>query len=65
MNLRRIRRARDLTQEQLSKLSNVDRISISKYERNVAKPSFNALRKLATVLEVSVDELMGDENETV
>lgn len=55
--LRAKRRSNDLTQAELSELSDVDRISISQYEQGIKKPSFEKLIALADALDCTLDEL--------
>lgn len=60
-SLKRIRKERGLTQGELSELTGIDRISITRYETGKITPGGKALRKLARVLGVSLDELLGRE----
>lgn len=57
--LREIRAARKWTQKQLSLATNVPEATISRIEKNHRDPSMRTLCKLATVLEVSTDYLLG------
>lgn len=57
-NLRHLRRMRDLTQEQLAKLSGVSRINIARYESGKITPSLLNAQKLAIALGVTVTDLM-------
>jgi transcriptional regulator with XRE-family HTH domain len=54
--LRKIRRNRDITQEQLAELCGISSDYVSQMERGVNSPSFETLQKLAEVLEVKVEE---------
>lgn len=54
--LRRIRRGKDLTQEQLAEAIGVTPEFLSNMERGVNGASFETLEKLSRVLEVPVDE---------
>ena len=54
--LRKFRRNKDLTQEQLAEAVGVSVDFVSQIERGVNGPSFDTLQKLATVLEVQVEE---------
>lgn len=58
MNLREVRKAHGLTQEQLSAVSGVNRVSIAKYESGKSTPSLQTAERLATALGVTIDELM-------
>ena len=55
--LRKIRRDRDMTQEQLAEAIGVTMAFISRMERGRHGPSFDNLQKLAEVLGVKVEEL--------
>lgn len=57
--IRDIRRARGLTQNQLAEISRVPRICISRYESGKHYPSMSNAMKLAKVLNVSIEELLG------
>lgn len=59
--LRRIRKDRGLTQEKLAELAEVTQNSISAYEMNKANMSLEVARKIANVLGVSLDRLVGIE----
>lgn len=58
-NLRNIRKARNLSQGELAKRSKVNRINISQYETGVKNPNLTTAQKIAEVLGVTVDELIG------
>ena len=55
-----LRKARRLTQSQLAELLDVLPPVISRWENGVSKPQFDYVVKLASVLEVSFDDLLGD-----
>jgi transcriptional regulator with XRE-family HTH domain len=57
-NLRRIRRAKDITQEELSKKTGIHQTHISHYERGERKPSFDNLLSLSQALNCTIDELV-------
>jgi len=59
-NLKVIRKRRGMTQEQLSKASNIHRVSIAKYETGKSEPSLESAQKLASALGVPVDDLIGE-----
>lgn len=66
----RIKEARlrkKLTQKQLAKLLNVTDATVNRYEKNVRKPDAEMLKRIAEILGVSVDYLLGTEekNETI
>src|SRR3546814_4943176 len=56
-NLRRLRKERDVTQENFATDSGFDRGYISGVERGVRNPSATVLAKIADALEVDVAEL--------
>jgi transcriptional regulator with XRE-family HTH domain len=51
-NLRRLRHARKLSQEQLAHEAGVDRVYVSRIERAVTYVGLEIIGKLATILEV-------------
>ena len=55
--LRKLRRERDLTQDQLAEAAGISVDMLSNIERGVNAPSFETLAKLARVLGVRVREL--------
>lgn len=62
-NLKRLRISKGITQEQLSAVMNVSCASVSKWERGETYPDITLLQPLAFYFGVTVDELMGyDEN---
>lgn len=63
-NLKKFRSDKNLSQGELSKLVGMHSTHISRYERNLASPTVEALKKIAHHLEVSVDVLVfGKESE--
>lgn len=61
INLRNARKSAKLTQEQLAKELGVNRATVSKYETGEISPSVDQLIKICNILDVSFDELIGDE----
>lgn len=58
--LRKVRRARDLTQAQLQALSGINAITISRLEHGTAEHAYaRTVRDLARALQVSTDYLLG------
>ena len=55
--LRKLRRERDLTQDQLAEAAGISVDMLSNIERGVNAPSFETLAKLAIVLHVAVKTL--------
>ena len=60
--LKLLRKANKITQEKLSKIINVDRSSIGKYETGTT-PSIDIIIKIASFFNVTVDYLLNDNNE--
>ena len=57
-NIRWMRRVKNLTQEQLALMAEVDRTYVSQIERGVGNPSLLVLCKLANILEITTDQLL-------
>tara|TARA_R110002051_G_scaffold32562_3_gene73455 strand:- start:17055 stop:17273 length:219 start_codon:yes stop_codon:yes gene_type:complete len=57
-NLRRLRRAKGLSQEELAYRADIDRTYVSLLERRVYSASIDTLAKLAEALEVTPDVLL-------
>ncbi|MDN4593541.1 helix-turn-helix domain-containing protein [Polycladomyces subterraneus] len=57
--LKQLRRQKNLTQEQLGQQVGVTKVSISLYESGRRNPDLETITKIADVLEVSVDYLLG------
>lgn len=53
-----VRKDRGLTQETLSELSGVHRVTIARYESGVTSPTIRTLEKLAKQLGVPVEDLI-------
>lgn len=53
-----------LTQEELGQKLHVSRAAISKWERNQGMPDIDNLRFLASLMNVSLEELLGEEKES-
>lgn len=56
-NIKKFRKEKKWTQQQLSEISGIPKISIGRYERNETKPPVKVLTKLATALQVPIDVL--------
>lgn len=61
--LRMLRTEKNMTQEELGKLMNVGKASVSLYEKNERTPDQQTLMKTADYFDVSVDYLLGRSNE--
>ena len=58
-NIKRLRTAKNITQEQLSVAMNVTCAAVSKWEREETYPDITLLQPLAYFFGVTLDELMG------
>lgn len=65
MRLKEIRIKRGLTQKELSEKLNIKQNTISSYEIGAIQPSIENLIKLADLLEVSVDTLLGHDSNII
>ncbi|NMS90714.1 helix-turn-helix transcriptional regulator [Clostridioides difficile] len=61
-NLKRLRKERNLSQEQLSEMLNVSRQAISKWESNKTYPDIENLMLLRNIFNITLDNLLLDEN---
>lgn len=61
-NLKRLRKERNLSQEQLSEMLNVSRQAISKWESNKTYPDIENLMLLRNVFNITLDDLLFAEN---
>ena len=57
-NIRLMRRVKNLTQEQLALMAELDRTYVSQIERCTANPSLLVLCKLSNIFEVTADQLL-------
>lgn len=60
-NIARLRREKGLTQEDLANYIGVSKASVSKWETGQSYPDITFLPQLATLFNISIDELMGYE----
>lgn len=58
MNLENIRKEKQFTQLKLAKSLKVDQSTVSKWEKGVASPNIQTLKKIAQVLNCTVDDLI-------
>lgn len=58
-NLKIFRKRKGLTQENVSEALNVVRQTVSKWEKGISVPDADMLIRLAEILDVSVNELIG------
>ena len=61
--LKQLRLEKHLRQDQVARLVNVEKSSISMYENGLRQPSYQTLVRLATVFNVSTDYLLGRTND--
>jgi transcriptional regulator with XRE-family HTH domain len=65
-NLKKIRIEKNVSQQELADLINTHSTHISRYERNLAAPSIDVVKKIAEALDVSTDTLIyGTQDEKV
>lgn len=57
-NIRRLREAKQLTQEQLAEQLSVTRQAVSNWENEKTQPDIDTLHRIAVILEVSVEMLI-------
>ncbi len=58
-NLKSVRKAKGLTQEELAVRLNVVRQTVSKWEKGLSVPDADTLMRIAEIFEVSVSDLLG------
>lgn len=57
------RENKNMTQNEVSDILGVKSATISKYESNKLEPNIESIKKLAEIFEISIDELLKDEEE--
>jgi transcriptional regulator with XRE-family HTH domain len=62
-NIRKIRETRSLSQDQLARMSGIPRPTWSNLESGSANPTITLLLKVASVFQISVEELIGPPRE--
>ena len=62
--IKNIRKRLGMSQDQLSELASLNRVTIAKYESGRIEPGANALARIADALGVSTDVLLGREEES-
>lgn len=58
-NIKRLRKAKDITQEQLAEMVGVSCQSVSRWESEVCYPDMELLPEIAKIFEITVDKLLG------
>ena len=61
--LKEYRENRNMTQKEIAEALGVEPATVSKYESGLLEPKIDSLKKLAEIFDVTVDELLKDENE--
>lgn len=61
-NLKKVRKALGLTQEELAQKINTTKQTIFRYERGDVNPNLNTLINLKSVFRINLNWLLGDEN---
>jgi transcriptional regulator with XRE-family HTH domain len=61
-NLRKARREKKLTQQQVADLLGVAKSTYCQYETGASEPNILRLKKLAKILETNIDSLLGIES---
>ena len=64
-NIRQLREARGMTQEQMARISGVPRPTWANLESGVANPTLSVLVKVANALQVPLEELIGPQRAVV
>ncbi|MCP4130038.1 MAG: helix-turn-helix transcriptional regulator [bacterium] len=63
--LKTLRKLKDISQEELSKLLDISKTNIARYETNKQLPSAEIIKKLAEFFEVSADYFLFDEEDKI
>ena len=58
-NLCELRKQRNMSQGQVAKLLHISHGMVSRYEANTSEPPFETLRTIASIFNVSMDDLCG------
>lgn len=59
--IKQYRKLKNITQEEMAALLNVTRQSYINYENGETEPSFETLKKISKILNVSIDALLDNE----
>lgn len=60
MKLKEFRKSKKITQEKLAQLLGVSRTTVTMWERGASQPDNDTLLAISRILEISVDELLGN-----
>ena len=61
--IKKYRENKNMTQNEVADILGVKSATISKYESNTLEPNIESIKKLAEIFEISIDELLKDEEE--
>ncbi|MFG6273942.1 helix-turn-helix domain-containing protein [Megasphaera hexanoica] len=61
--VKELRKQRNMTQEELGKVLDIQKAAISKYENGRAEPSTDVLKKMSAFFGVSIDYLLGNSSD--
>lgn len=62
--LKELRAEKELTQKELAKILNVRNTTVSAWEKDIAEPPYETLKKIAVLFDITSDYLLGLEDET-
>lgn len=60
-NLKKLRKEKKLTQEEIANILKIDRTTYSKYETGDSEPNIDTIIALADIFETSIDKIIGYE----
>lgn len=60
-NLKKLRKEKKLTQEEIANILRIDRTTYSKYETGDSEPNIDTIIALADIFETSIDKIIGYE----
>lgn len=63
-NIKKYREICQKTQKEIAEVLNVEPATISKYESGLLEPNISSLKKLSSIFNISIDELLSDETNT-
>ena len=61
--IKEYRETKKMTQNELAELLEVSTATISKYETGALEPSIESIKRLADIFNITIDELIKDEEE--
>ena len=57
-----LRKKKKMSQEKLADLLGISRQTLSNYENDITSPDLNQSKKICEIFDVSLDELIGNDN---